>query len=281
MKRLRHPIQAIREPFGTAGLIVACVALIAALAGGAYAASGGLTAKQKKEVKKIAKAEAQKLQGTGPAGAQGPAGPAGAKGDKGDAGNAGAAGVTPTGTEFAGSKSGHCSEGGVEVKGGNTTFVCNGVQGAPGPFVSQVPSGKTLKGVWSFTDPKESIHGWVPISFAFPVVPAPTLVYVKPSGEFAYEVSPTGNINALFGEEAVEEKCPGTATAPEAIAGFACAYAAEENSKVSVEIGPPTGLAGPANLPTSFGFGLAFLTETGASNSEPGIAYGSWAVTAS
>ena len=66
MKRLRHPIRAIREPFGTAGLIVACVALVLALTGAAFAAAG-LTGKQKKEVEKIAKKYAGK---PGAAGAQ-------------------------------------------------------------------------------------------------------------------------------------------------------------------------------------------------------------------
>ena len=54
----------LRSQFGTAGLVVAIVALIAALAGGAYAASGGLTGKQKKEVTKIAKQNAGKPGGT-------------------------------------------------------------------------------------------------------------------------------------------------------------------------------------------------------------------------
>ena len=54
MQRLRHPIRAIREPFGKAGLTVAILALVLAMVGGAYA-SGALTGKQKKEVKKIAK----------------------------------------------------------------------------------------------------------------------------------------------------------------------------------------------------------------------------------
>src|SRR4051794_38320152 len=87
ISKLRHPVRAIREPFGTAGLIVACIALIAALTGGAYAASGGLTAKQKKEVKKIAKQFAGK---------PGAPGTAGAKGDTGGKGDTGAAGTNGT-----------------------------------------------------------------------------------------------------------------------------------------------------------------------------------------
>jgi hypothetical protein len=90
MKRLKHPLRAIREPFGKAGLTVAILALVFAMVGGAYAASGGLTGKQKKEVEKIAKKYAGK---TGPAGSQGPAGPAGAKGDTGTNGKDGTNGT--------------------------------------------------------------------------------------------------------------------------------------------------------------------------------------------
>ena len=45
----------IHRKLGTAGFVISIVALVAALGGGAYAASGGLTGKQKKEVEKIAK----------------------------------------------------------------------------------------------------------------------------------------------------------------------------------------------------------------------------------
>jgi hypothetical protein len=87
--RLRHPIRAIREPFGKAGLTVAICALVLAMVGGAYAA-GALSGKQKKEVEKIAKKYAGK---TGSAGSQGPAGPAGAKGDTGTNGKDGTNGT--------------------------------------------------------------------------------------------------------------------------------------------------------------------------------------------
>ena len=76
--------------------------MIVALTGGAFAASGALTAKQKKEVKAIAKQFAGKPGAQGP---QGTAGAVGANGEKGDLGKRGkgtdgAAGknveVTPT-----------------------------------------------------------------------------------------------------------------------------------------------------------------------------------------
>ena len=70
MKRLRHPIRAIREPFGKAGLIVGIVALVFAMLGGAYAATnnGG------------GKATASAKGKPGPAGKPGKTGPAGPAG---------------------------------------------------------------------------------------------------------------------------------------------------------------------------------------------------------
>ncbi|HEY5815534.1 MAG TPA: hypothetical protein VIS95_04250 [Solirubrobacterales bacterium] len=91
----------LRNRFGIPG-VIAVIALVFAMIGGAYAASGGLTGQQKKEVKKIAKQEAQKLVKAGPAGPAGPAGsagPAGTAGAQGPTGPEGLKGPTgPTGT---------------------------------------------------------------------------------------------------------------------------------------------------------------------------------------
>lgn len=139
MKRLRHPIRAIREPFGTAGLIIAMVALVAALGGSALAASGALTGKQKKEVETIAKKYAGKPGAAGPTGTQGPAGakgdsgPAGAAGTNGTAGTAGTNGTSVT-TAVIPTSSATCGHnGGTEVKSASaTTNVCNGEEGEEG-----------------------------------------------------------------------------------------------------------------------------------------------------
>jgi hypothetical protein len=135
MKRLRHPITSIREPFGKAGLIVACLALIAALGGTAFAAAK-LNGTQKKEVEKIAK----KFQGTGPAGPQGSAGANGKDGSNGTNGKDGANGANGANgksvlTATLNPGQGGCSEGGltVEVEGsGVKKSVCNGEEGEEG-----------------------------------------------------------------------------------------------------------------------------------------------------
>jgi hypothetical protein len=118
-------VSKFHQRVGTAGLVLAMVALVAALGGGAYAASGGLTAKQKKEVTKIAQTEAKKYAGKqGANGATGPAGPTGTAGAKGD-------------------------NGAVGEKGSNGTAGVPGEVGPAGPTETTLPPGKTETGDWS------------------------------------------------------------------------------------------------------------------------------------
>jgi hypothetical protein len=245
-----------KDRFGTAGLVIAVVALVAALAGTAIAA-GGLTKQQEKQVKKIAKKYAGKPGATGP---QGPVGPAGAKGDAGAAGKDGTNGtngtngVSPNGTEFAGSKSGHCTEGGVEFKGVNTTYACNGVKGANGQtgFVEALPAGESLYGTWEYPASK-GLYVTAAISFgiAYPGDNGPEVNFVPIDGS--------------------DEKCPGTAEEPLAEPGHLCVY--ESAEFVSGADSAATFVGAP--IIGSFGAVLGFKT-----NSEFGFSSGTWAVTA-
>jgi hypothetical protein len=228
-----------RNRLGTAGLLMAIIALVAALGGGAYAASGSLTSKEKKEVKKIANAEAKKLQGTGPAG------PAGPKGDTGSQG--------PQGKEGSQGKEGP-----------------QGKEGKEGPFVPQVPSGKTLKGVWSAATAKES-PALIPITFAFPVSPAPTAVLIKESGESAFKVGPTG-LEGFLATEEIEAVCPGSASDPLAKSGFFCVYTSKETN---MEIAAAELFAGVGN-PTKYGASIPVTNPS----IDKGAITGTWAVTA-
>jgi len=175
MKRLRHPVRAIREPFGTAGLVVACVALVLALTGAAFAATG-LNGKQKKEVEKIAKKFAGK---PGAPGAAGPAGPAGPKGDTGAAGSNGTNGTNgspgATGKSVVATnepKGTNCEAGGskFEVEGSSVKhYACIGEDGEPGekgekgdegsPWTAggTLPPGATETGTWAFSRSVETI----------------------------------------------------------------------------------------------------------------------------
>jgi hypothetical protein len=170
--RLKHPIRAIREPFGKAGLTVAILALVFAMVGGAWAAAG-LNGKQKKEVTKIAKKFAGKPGAAGTNGTNGSNGAAGAKGDTGAAGSAGAAGKNVVLT--AESKGANCKEAGtkVEVEGdaASKKYVCNG---SPWTAGGTLPKGSTETGVWSMNGSEASKDGTfgamaVPISFNIPL----------------------------------------------------------------------------------------------------------------
>ena len=270
MKLLRHPIRSIREPFGTAGLIVACVALVAALGGTALAAAK-LNGTQKKEVEKIAK----KFAGApGAAGSTGPAGPAGAKGDTGAAGTngtngtngaPGAPGASVTGTPIA--SGGACgTETGVKYTlSATSTNICNGKTG----FTDTLPSGKTETGTWALSETSLGFNGaFASISFPIPLAAA--------GPEHSAEVFKQHETD----EEEFTTNCPGTVGNPKAAKGFLCVYTLFEHLEHAtniLEARSPTGthLAyGPSGAILS----VAFM------EGEPDLAvaevYGSWAVTA-
>jgi hypothetical protein len=121
----------IHQRLGTAGFVIAIVALIAALSGVAIAA--GLGSQEKKEIKKQAKKFSKQFSKQFAV-----AGPAGAPGAKGTSGPVG-----PTGPE------------GPE---GPT-----GLTGPPGPTETTLPPGKTSIGQWSFGN--EDSFAYVTISF--------------------------------------------------------------------------------------------------------------------
>lgn len=137
-----------RNRFGVPG-VIAVVALVFAMIGGAYAASGGLTAKQKKEVKSIAKS----FQGTGPAGPKGDAGAAGSNGAPGGLGEKGATGA----------------------KGATGD---KGAIGDPWSVGNVLPQGATMTGSWSGVLTSAATLP-APISFPLPLESAPTVVIVK------------------------------------------------------------------------------------------------------
>lgn len=260
MSRLKHPVRAIREPFGKAGLTVAILALVLAMVGGAYAA-GGLTKAQEKQVTKIAKKYAGKPGASGANGTNGSNGATGAKGDKGDPGTNGAPGVNGKSVKIGATAPGCVSPGvtggkTIEVEGEASTKqnVCNGKEGSPWTAGGTLPSKSTEKGTWAVTAPVGPfgpIYG--SISFTIPLAKRATAEYVT---------SPTLG-------------CPGSPAAPTAEPGFFCVY---------VQF-PGLHFGGFANLEevnaptesTKFGDLLVFENEV---VGEPESAYGSWAVAA-
>lgn len=236
----------------TPSTFIALLALVFALTGGAFAATGGggrshgtLTASTAKAKKKAAPKGARGPAGpkgatgaAGAAGATGPAGAAGAKGENGAAGGAGlqgpagsagppgpqgpageategTPGASPTLTQFTGQK-GTCNEGGTELKvgNGNATYACNGFGSGT------LAKGKTEAGAWStnFVASAERQEAISPISFQIPLaapVEGANSFYIT-SGE------QTSKVYAFAGT-----KCTGSAEAPTAGEGILCIYEGE------------------------------------------------------
>ena len=241
-------LRRLHDRLGTAGLIIAMVALVVALGGSALAASSALTGKQKKEVKKIAKEFAGKdgAQGpagqTGPQGAKGDAGAAGANGENGENGEDGENGENGENVNIIPLPPGNekCDQGGAKfVNGTGEGFACNGKPGS-GTSVNM------LAGYWEVLGDAavQSEGALTTISFPASLATAPSETVLIPSSG---------------GTEAEKEKCPGNFEEPKATTGVLCLYQF---------IGEPVTLK--LGLATKIGAGLFF-----AENDE-GV--GAWAV---
>jgi hypothetical protein len=249
--------------------VVATLALLFAMSGGALAASKFLITSTK-QIKPSVLAQlkgrngkngAQGLAGpAGPAGTAGPQGPAGANGKDGTSGTNGTGATTAS---FSGSQHG-CKEGGLEVKSASAaTFVCNGEKGANGltGFTETLPSGKTETGTWSVNLGKAAEEELVlePISFPIKLSAGGESVYLN-----AQETS----------TEAGTGGCTGSVAEPTAPAGKLCLYTLEEEveglqSKVKTLFEGTNRYGAPGAF-------LEFLIQSGGN----AHAYGSWAVTA-
>ena len=241
MKRLRHPIRAIREPFGTAGLVVAMVALVAALGGTAFAATK-LNSTQKKEVEKIAKKYAGKpgaAGAQGPAGSQGAAGAKGEKGDRGEKGETGADGGTGNpgaSVVVANEEPENCpDEEGVtyEVDGsGQKNEICKGEKGEEGsPWTDggTLPPGATETGAFflksSGAEGKYGAALGLPIKLAAKIQTSSHIIIEGQAteAEFESECSNATGTTHLFGN-------------PTAKPGVFCVYTGEAHEATEPEV---------------------------------------------
>jgi Collagen triple helix repeat (20 copies) len=231
----------------TPGTVIATVALIFAMTGGAYAAKKYLITSTKQISPKVLKAlkgaagragNTGAVGATGPAGPQGPAGAASAKGETGPAGAAGVAG----------------KEGAA------------GKEGSPWTAGGTLPSKKTETGAWSLSATKENAGPPAAISFSIPLASA--------LGEAAvHYVEAEGNGTS----------CQGTAEEPTATLGNLCVYQAfatglvleGEIAKASIQHAGAFPSPAVKGASTS-GAVILFTTE----EEETPLAYGTWAVTA-
>ncbi len=201
-------ISRIHSKLGTAGFIIAIIALVAAMTGGAYAALSNADKKfVKKEARKFSKQFSKKFAKPGAPGAPGlpgpagPAGPAGAKGDTGAAGPQGPQGDEgppgPTGATGPAGEDGACSE-------ENNACV--------------MPSGSTLIGHWGVALTGAGL-ATSPISFNLAYPGAPTLHYVT------FEEAEEEEVPAECSEGTTE----GSASEPIADPGHLCVFEDEPN----------------------------------------------------
>lgn len=272
----------------TPSAVIATIALVFAMSGGAYAASKYVITSTKQISPKVLKS----LQGkagkagangaagaTGAAGAQGPAGPAGAKGENGAPGAAGAGGevgakgVTGTSVTTKEVKVGESAcnkEGGAEFKAGSAaTTACNGKTG----FTETLPSGKTETGVATFFEGTSQTGSELPeasISFPIPLASSISNAYYFTREQVETEAFAGGCKWKV-------EEFENASAKPEAPTGTLCVFASEEIGLNHV------GLRNPSDpLATSVGPAgevLQMDTEgTGASGQVELIA--AWAVTA-
>lgn len=284
----------LRDRFGAPG-IIALLALVLAMSGGAYAASGALTGKQKKEVKKIAQQYAGKNGQNGAPGANGQAGAkgdSGAQGAKGDPGASGAPGqgVTSKALAIGNAK---CPNGGTEFTSGTGSSVaCNGEEGSEGPAGAEgspwttggvLPPEKAETGTWIagqlptvLDEGGEALETSAvlaaPISFTIPLKEAGEVTEPNPGEEIVNEF-PVSYVHP--GETGPADKCEsGTSEEPKAAPGNLCVYATSEfESTLVAEVNPETEQfekgTGKSGVILRF-----FMSVPGAQ------AYGSWIVRA-
>jgi len=278
----------IHQKLGTAGFIISIVALVAALGGGAYAASGGLSGKQKKEVEKIAKKVAGKPGTNGLAGA---AGPAGAKGDAGTAGAAGAKGETGAAGEKGakGPEGSPWTAGGVLPEGATETGTVDISQSSTSAITAQAAI--------SFPIPLEE-EGKSPLEEGgVPKAGAEGSAFVFSPGEIIREELGKLVVTEPSGEKFVQEKgckpgpsapncletgCDGSAADPTAPPGVLCVYLARDE-KTRVEGEPYLENLG-AEKSSAYGKTGSILTNfflNGEEQTPASISVtGGWAVTA-
>jgi hypothetical protein len=267
----------LREPFGKAGLIVAIVALVAALVGGAYAATSsgkrhhkknnaGLNSKQKKQVKGIANSQAKKYANSNP-GAPGPQGPQGAVGPQGPKGDAGPAGRDGTnGTNGSDGEPGVCSEEAPECV---------------------LPPEATLTGAWSVTVSEDEPVSFATISFGLQVSPAPVALYpieyvgfhlgakLEDGSVSMYPHPPSSPAEFEELENDYLEACPGNFSSPTAASGILCLYPGPQEGS---EFTPPAQLGPLAEAAHEYGINVP-MEWHGQGGEPPSLIRGSWAVT--
>jgi len=248
---------AIRRRINAAG-ILAVIALVLALTGGAYAANRYIITSTKQISPKVLKALKGKNGKNGANGAPGAAGPAGPTGPGGAQGVAGAKGETGA--------SGSAGEKGKEGPPGPPGAPgAEGEEGPPGPFTETLPSGATETGAW-IAPANSTTEEFATISFTLQL-------------ETPLDASHVHYITVPEQEKELPAGCGGTAQEPVAEPGFLCVFEGKFSSPVGgaesallLNPAPPTAV----ELGTGRTGALLFITSEKAESRF----VGTWAVRA-
>lgn len=204
----------LREPFGTAGLVVAIVALLFALSGGAWALTASTSGHHKNHKKAKSKKGPRGPRGkTGAAGPAGPQGPAGANGKDGANGSNGAKG-----------DKGEKGDQGIQgVKGDKGDQGDPGPEGSPWTDGGTLPAGATEAGTYGAQTSVESgEYGiFVPISFPIPISDATASASTN---HVEYGPNEPPQVEITPAQEEFFENCPGTYQHPKALPGRLCIF---------------------------------------------------------
>ena len=247
----------------TPATVIATLALVMAMTGGAYAAGKYMITSTRQISPKVLKSLIGKTGPAGKNGVPGATGPAGATGAAGPQGPAGATGPRgPAGTSG--------EKGATGEKGEKGAKGANGTNGAIHPGET-LPSGASETGVWADS---AAVGTQQPAQISFPIPLAEPLAWGEglpgePENQVHY-INQLGNEVPSVGTElSSHPACPGTVEKPEAAPGNLCIY-----SHFASPTGQNENIANPAGGST---FGLGAST-TGALL-EAAEARGTWAVT--
>jgi hypothetical protein len=257
----------IRRRFTFANVVMT-LALVFAMAGGAYAAKKYVITSTKQISPKVLKALQGKTGSAGPAGVNGALGKEGAPGKEGAAGKEGSPGEPGKAGESVISKEVKTSEALCEKRGGTsltvagkTENVCNGKEGSPWTASGTLPKGKTETGAWSYTITQGGLL-LAPISF-------PISLAAELGENEVHYVPSTGNGTT----------CPGSTEKPLAEPGNLCVYKWTNSTLESEpEIFPDNAYFLAAGGHPGAGMSGAVIAFIAPPESK-GLGWGSWAVT--
>jgi hypothetical protein len=250
---------------------IALLALVFALTGGAFAASGGGAGNAsgksagRADANRPLAAAAKKAK-PAPKGKTGPRGPAGAKGATGATGTTGPVGATgPTGATGATGPTG--TPGANGTNGANGAPGEKGATGSPWTAGGTLPSKATETGTWVFSTP-EALEPFVSISFTIPLA----------EGLEGSQVH-------YVGQNGGGSECPGTVSEPAAAKGQLCVYEGTmSNPGIETEAGIAKAFIYPPVVGRSaFSPGASVsgaVVQFVSAHSENTAGSGSWAVTA-